>query len=460
MRPLMDITPGEIIGSGVLPDSMNEETVVWTALDNTVLEAQGIGRPLGAQRIDTVSQTIQHIVQQTSSTEGNIAVIAGATATWKYDGTAIVPITTATFADATGTPLLETWGDWTVATNNKDKPKIRKGSGTGFVDIAGNINFTRCLQFIRRSPYLLALNTSDGPTWVKWCSDDNLEDWVITPSNTAGDFTIRDIPGAIKGGCGLGDSVLIYGQESITICTYVGPPFIFSFTTTIHGVGIFGPKAVCEVNRLNYGLGPQGAFKTDGYSYQLLGDDRFRIWLKKVLDTTKWHFVTVFHNEFTNSIEFRFPCKDGTWAALYWKLDREQFGMGNLRADAAIERDVFDTPLVAVNMALCKLTRDVATWDGVAFESKMQTKLMDCGEVGFDKFVDHVYLNGEIDNVDIQVEMQDFNREIWTALEMTDADIQNFVLAEANKVRVTLIAKDKFHISRIRLFGEVGAASI
>lgn len=461
MRPLMDITPGQVIGSGVLPDSANEETMIWAEMDNTVIEAQGIGRPLGAQRIDTVTETIQHIVQQTSLAEGNIAILAGATGTWKYNGSSIVALTIPTFASAGGTPLLESWGDWTVATNNIDKPKVRKGSGVGFVDLGGDINFTRCLQFIRRSPYLMALNTSDGPTWVRWCSADDIEKWVVKPENTAGDFTIRDIPGAIKGGCSLGDAILIYGQESVTVCTYIGTPYIFSFVTTIHGIGIFGPKSVCEVNRKNYGIGPQGPFVTDGYNYTLLGDDRFRIWLKNNLDANKPHAITVFHNEFTDSVEFRFQKKDGKWAALYWKLDAEQFGMGSLRCDVGIERDVFPTPLVAVGTALCKYTRDTPSWDGVAFPSLMKTKWMDCGEVGFDKFVDHVLLDGDLLNVDIRVEMQNFHDESdWEALVLSDAQRQNWIMQEANKIRVTLIAMDKFHISRIRLFGEIGAAVI
>ena len=454
MKALMDISPGEVIGSGVLPESMNEETPVWQELTNTVIQAAGIARPLGAEVVDTVSEEINHIVQQTSVAEGNIAVVAGDTGAWKYNGTVVSlinqPWTTG------GTPLLETWGDWTVGTNNLDPVKIRKGSGTTFVNLTGT-NFTKALQLIRRSPYMLALNTNVGKTMVHWCSDDDLETWAPLASNTAGDMTIRDIPGEIRGACSLGDSILIYGQESVTIAAYIGPPYIFSFNTNIHGIGIYGPKAVCEVNRKNYGLGEQGAFVTDGYNYQLLGDDRFRTWFKKTIDPTRWHKVVVFHNEFTDSVEFRFPTKAGLWASLYWKMDREKFTMGDLRADAAIERDVFDTPLVGVGTALCKLTRDVSDWNGVAFWSTMRTKWMDCGAIEFNKFVDHVFLNGEIDFVDIMVEMQDMEGRERIVLDWQDAERQNFVLQEDCKTRVTLRADDYFHVSRVRLYGEVGA---
>jgi hypothetical protein len=313
---------------------------------------------------------------------------------------------------------------------------------------------------IRRSPFMLALGTSDGPTWVRWCTDDNLEDWTVKPENKAGDFTIRDIPGAIKGGCGLGDSILIYSQESITLCTFVGMPYVFSFVTTIHGVGIWGPKAVCEANRKNYGLGPQGAFMTDGYQFQLLGDDNFRKWLNRTLDSAQPHKISVFHNEFTDSIEFRFPTKTATWAALYWKLDREKFTTGDLQCNAAIERDVFSTPLIGVGTSLCRYTRDVFDWVGVKFQSTMATKWMDCGSVEYDKFLDHVFLNGQLENVDLLVEMQDLEENERIVFILRDAERQNFILEEGHKIRVTLIANGDFHVSRIRLFGEQGAAAI
>lgn len=457
MKTLVDISPGEVIGSGVLPDSMNEETLVWSLLTNVVIEAQGIGRPLGAQFIDTVTEDITHIVQQTLSSGENMAFFSGDTGVWQWNGTTVSLINQPFTAG--GKPLLESWGDWTVGTNNLDPVKVRKGVGTTYVNLTGT-NFTYCLQLIRRNPYMMALGTSDGPTWVRWCSDDNIEEWAVLPENTAGDFAIRDIPGRIRGGCSLGDAILVYSDEAITIATYIGLPYIFSFNTTIHGVGIYGPKAVCEANRKNYGLGLQGAFVTDGYNYSLLGDDNFRKWLKKTLDATDRHQISVFHNEFTDSIEFRFPTKTDGWAALYWKLDKGKFTTGDLQCNAAIERDVFPTPLVAVGNALCTYTRDVSTWNGAAFESRMETRWMDCGAIDVNKFVDHVFLNGEIDNVDILVTLQDLQKVEWEGLRHSDAATQNWVLQEALKVKVALTANDYFHISRVRLFGEQGGYAL
>lgn len=449
-RPLIDIT-GEVLTSGVLPDSMNEEAVMWTILNNVILEAQGIGRPLGASLIDTLSEDITHIVQQFSGTEGAIAMISGDTGVWRYNGTTVTlinqPFTTGGF------PVLETWGDWTLGTNNLDKPKVRKGSGATFLDLGG-VNFTKCRQLIRRQPHVLALATSDGPTWVRWCSMDDVELWVPAANNSAGDFTIRDISGEIKGGCSLGDAILIYSQEAVTVATYLGYPYYFGFNTTIHGVGIFGPKSVCEVNRQNYGLGPQGAFVTDGYQFKLLGDDNFRKWLKKTVDDTKHHQISVFHNEFTNSVEFRFPTKQGSWAGLYWKLEHERFATTDLRMDAGIERDVFSTPLIGVGASLCKYTRDVSDWNSLAFISAMYTKWMDAGSIEWNKFIDHIWINGDIDNVDIQVEIQDKDKKEWVAMNRQAAQLQNWVMQEGFKARIKLWSDDYYHISRIRVLGE------
>jgi len=457
MRALIDVTPGEAMGSGVLPDAMNEETPIWSVLNNVVIEAAGIGRPLGAQRIESVSEDITHIVQQTITGVGPRAFIAGQTAIWEYNGTAVslvnIPFTVG------GQPMLETWGDWTLGTNNKEKPKVRKKTGD-FIDLPG-INFLTCRQLIRRQPYVLALNTNIGATEVKWCSASNVELWAPAPENSAGDFVIRDIAGEIKGGCQLGDAIAIYSDEAVTIASYVGLPYVFSFSTTLSGIGIYGPKSVCVVGRKNYGIGPQGIFVTDGYSFELLGDDNFRKWLKRSVDETRWHEITVWHNEFTNTIEFRFPNKAsaGTYVALYWKLDANKFTTGDLRVNAAVEREVFKFPLLGIGQSICTLTRDVVTWDGVPFDSKAQTKWMDCGSVDVDKFIDHVFLNGQIENLDVMVEMEDIDQNQREVLLLQDAQRRNFVLQEDHKVRVTLIADGDFHLSRLRLFGEPGAAT-
>jgi hypothetical protein len=454
MKALIDVTPGEVMTSGMLPDAMNEETVIWADLTNVVIEASGIGRPLGAQQITSVSEDVTHIVQQTITNVGPRAFIAGDTGIWEYNGSTVslvnIPFTTG------GQPMLETWGDWTLATNNIDPPKVRKGTGTTFLNLGG-VTFTRCRQLIRRQPYILALNTNIGATEVKWCSASDIEMWAPTPENSAGDFVIRDIAGEIKGGCQLGDAIAIYSDEAVTIATYVGLPYVFSFVTTLFGIGIYGPKSVCPVDRRNYGIGPQGIFVTDGYTFQLLGDDNFRKWLKRVVDESKWHEITVFHNEFTDSVEFRIPKLGGGWAALYWKLDANKFAIGDLRINAAVEREVFRYPLIGIGKSICTLTREVSTWDGVPFKSKAQTKWMDCGSVEMDKFVDHVFLNGEIENMTIQVEMEDLDQSQWEALLKTDAQRQNFVLQEGHKVRVTLESWENFHLSRLRVFGDAGA---
>lgn len=455
MKPLIDVTPGEAMTSGMLPDAMNEETIIWADLNNVVIEAAGIGRPLGAEHITSVAEDITHIVQQTITAVGPRAFIAGDTSIWIYDGAAVTIVNTP-FTTG-GQPVLESWGDWTLATNNKEKPQVRKGTGN-FIDLPG-INFTKCRQLIRRQPYVLALNTNIGSTEIKWCSASNVEMWAPTPENSAGDFVIRDIAGEIKGGCMLGDAIAIYSDEAVSMATYVGLPYVFSIVTTLNGIGIYGPKSVCSVSRKNYGIGPQGMFVTDGYSYQLLGDDNFRKWLKRTVNDALWHQITVFHNEFTDSVEFRFPKVGGGWAALYWKLDANKFAIGDLRANAAVEREVFKWPLVGVGKDICKLTRDIQTWDGVKFKSLAKTKWLDCGTVEYDKFLDHVFLNGQIENLTIKVEMEDLDQNQWVALEVQDAQRQNFVLQEAHKIRVTLETEDLFHLSRLRLFGDLGAAT-
>lgn len=451
---------------GVLPAAMNEEAPVWSDLNNVVIEAAGLGRPLGAELIESVAEDVSYILQM-KATAGPRAFISGDTGTWMYDGTDITAVTPFPFTTG-GKPTLESWGTWCLGTNNLDPPKVWKNGGA-FVNLGiTNGNFTKCKQFIRRQPYVLALSTDTtlaGDTTagcrVRWCSDDNVEMWEVKPENTAGDFEIRDITGEIRGGCPIGDSVAIYSDEAVTMATYIGPPYVFSFVTTLRGFGIYAPKSVCAVGRLNYGIGPQGIFQTDGYSFQLLGDDNFRKWLKDLIDETKRDQIVVFHNEFTDTVHFHFPVKGtSNWSALYWKLDVNKFTTGDVRCNAAVEREVFNVPLVAVGKDICRLTRDVQDWDGQTVISTIKTKWTDCETNGYDKWLDHVFLNGFLDNVDIEVWAEDIDQNQWEVYRKQDAARQNFVLQEAHKFQLTLTAPDDFHLSRVRFMGEVGAMSL
>jgi hypothetical protein len=449
---------------------MNEEAQTWIDLNNVVIEGMGLGRPLGAELIETVNEDIQFMVQ-TVTKDGPRAFISGERSIWQCDGTDVTTVNTNLFT-AGGLTTLESWGGWILATNNIDVPQVRKDSAPGAtfgpLTITGG-NFTKCKQFIRRQPYVMAVGTDTtlagdfARARVRWCSDDNVEMWEPKPENTAGDFEIRDVSGEIQGACPLGDATAIYSNEAVTIASYIGPPYVFSFVTTLRGFGIYGPKAVCAVGRLNYGIGPQGVFQTDGYSYQLLGDDNFRRWLKDNVDASsaaKRHEITCLHNEFTDTVHFCFPVLTGGYRMLYWKLDRQKFTWGDLRCNAAVEREVFSQPIVAVGKDVCWLTRDVITWDGAKFTSTMKTKLHDAGEVGVDKFLDHIFLNGQIEHVDIEVLMEDMDQRQWEALRKQDSERQNFVLQEAQKIQLTLTSSGSFHISRIRFYGEVGAFAI
>jgi hypothetical protein len=402
----------------------------------------------------------------------NRAFISGDTVIWKYDGTTISAVNSPPGVFTIGgRPMLETWGNFVLATNAQDAPKIWKNTGQ-FVDLAGRPpagtppgapGFLWCRQLIRRQPYVLALRTNESPFTVRWCSAGNVEDWIPVPENSAGSFDIRDITGEIRGGAPLGDAIGIYSDEAVTVASYIGLPYVFSFVTTLHGFGIYGPKSVVPIGRENYGIGPQGIFQTDGYSYTLLGDDNFRKWLKDNVDVStdaKRHEITTLHNEFTDTVQFHFPVKSGGYSSLYWKLDRQKFTMGNLRVNAAVEREVFPYPLVGVSKDLCYLTRDVQTWDGAKFKSIIKTKWLDAGTIEFDKFVDHIFLNGKIDNLDIEVWMQDIKEVERQVLVNQDAQKQNWILQEDHKLQITMTAEDDFHLSRVRAMGDVGAQSL
>jgi hypothetical protein len=443
----------ELLQSGIVPGLDEEQILLWEENRNVVHEDQGLARYFGADQIDTVTESITNITQLQSSSGVKQAVISGNTSIWLYDG-AVVTLINSPFT-AGGKPVLETWGNWVLATNGVDPVKIWKGSGV-FGNLAGT-TFTRALQVIRRQPYMFALNTNVGFSNVHWCSDDNVEVWTPLPTNTAGDFNIRDLAGEIKGGCPIGENLGIYSQEAISIAAYVGPPAIFGFNTTVRGVGIYGPKAVAAFGGQNFGFGPQGLFITDGFSFNMLSSDVMRNYIKKNLDESKAHDITVLYNELAETAEFRFPMLDGTYRGYIFKLATKRFTETDLQVNAVIEREVFKDPLIAVGNAFCKLTRDVNTWNEQDFDGWVRTKWLDGGVPEFSKLWDYVRLNGIWTDMTVEIALMGDKNEIRTILQPTDAETIHNLIEDGAKIKFTFSGKEYWRLSRIRAFGEISS---
>lgn len=217
-----------------------------------------------------------------------------------------------------------------------------------------NISYDKVKIFKRQGPHMLAFNYQksgvDYPTTFSWCSADDLDDWVGSPTNTAGDLQIREATGEIRCVTQLGNNLAVYTQNQMFVVSYIGLPNIFGYKPALDGVvGAVSPHSVVAVGRMNYGLSRDGFFVTDGASSKMIGrDSGMNRFFRENASFTELGQVFAFDNSKENEVVWGVPL-DGAKITkeIYYNYKTNQWGMRDSNISAYHERGIFNEPLSA-----------------------------------------------------------------------------------------------------------------
>jgi len=132
--------------------------------------------------------------------------------------------------------------------------------------------------------FLVGLNwqrANPEPRLVKWSTESS---FYSAPSTwdegdatlDAGEYELADTPGEIVDGLPLGDSFIIYKNDSIYIMNYVGTPYIFSFKLLTPTIGCLTKNAVAEFEGGHFFMGNSDFYLNDGQSIKPLLPDKLR----------------------------------------------------------------------------------------------------------------------------------------------------------------------------------------
>jgi len=132
--------------------------------------------------------------------------------------------------------------------------------------------------------FLVGLNwdrTNPEPRLVKWSTESSFyvapSTWDETDATLdAGEYELADTPGEIVDGLPLGDSFIIYKNDSIYIMNYVGTPYIFSFKLLTPTIGCLTKNAVAEFEGGHFFMGNSDFYLNDGQSIKPLLPDKLR----------------------------------------------------------------------------------------------------------------------------------------------------------------------------------------
>ena len=105
--------------------------------------------------------------------------------------------------------------------------------------------------------------TTQDPMYVRFSSQEDINDFVATATNTAGGQRLTDGNEIISALRSRGQ-ILIWTDTSLHGQQYLGPPYTFGFQQLGANCGIIGPHAAADVNGVAYWMSKDAFFVFDG----------------------------------------------------------------------------------------------------------------------------------------------------------------------------------------------------
>ena len=253
-----------------------------------------------------------------------------------------------------------------VATNGFDTPQMWPLSGgipstaTPFRELQNWPTGASCKSIRSFRTFLVGLNWSrdnQEPRLVKWSTEASFgaapSTWDETDATLdAGEYELSDTPGDIVDGLPLGDSFLIYKEDSIYVMNYVGTPYIFSFKLLSPTVGALSKEAIKEFDGGHFFIGNSDCYICNGQTVTPLLPNKVRRAMFEDLSGDNYQKCFVAADYVRNEMLACFPSSgsDVVNKALIWNWKDNTFSF----------RDLPDTSFI--NSGIIDITAG-ATWD-------------------------------------------------------------------------------------------------
>ena len=263
---------------------------VWTDGNNVRAEHGAIQKTQGYAEVMASCPVAPYHVVNLEVGSSNYWIIAGLTKIYVHNGTSWTNITRQTTGSDVNynATAKEGWtstilGGTLVMANGYDVPQFwALSSGVPSVSTkmaalskwaagAGADHYPFSVRAFRS--FLVALNvTQAGVPYtrlVKWSHEAATQtvpsSWDETSATVdAGEYELADTSGKIVDGMPLGDTFMIYKEDSIYSMQFVGTPFIFSFRQLSPTVGALSKNCVAEFEDKHFIFGNGDMYVSDG----------------------------------------------------------------------------------------------------------------------------------------------------------------------------------------------------
>ena len=326
---------------------------------------------------DTGSSDVYESLTYSARDTGTGVITLSGTTTYAHPDAAVVTPSGSTGTTDNAYGANTTGKKWTttnlngivVATDGFDTPQMWPLSGgvpavaTPFKELRNWPSGNKCKSIRSFKTFLVGLNwerTNSEPRLVKWSTEASYGQPPSTWSSTdntldAGEYQLADTPGDIIDGLPLGDSFMIYKNDSIYIMNYVGTPYIFSFKLLSPTIGCLTKNALREFEGGHFFIGNSDFYLCNGQQITPLLPERLRRTVFDELNGDNYEKCFVAADYVRNEMIAAYPAGSSTVVdkAVLWNWKTNTFSL----------RDLPDT--AHINAGIIEITAGI-DWDGVS----------------------------------------------------------------------------------------------
>lgn len=311
---LADLT--ENINTGIFKDPANDRVPLWSDGKNIVFDPEG-PRPVdGFSQLvlsKPTSLAVRGMLQ--ARIEGKKYIFFGTEKNlYRYDDDAgnILEVSKATDVYSGAFWSFAQWGNWVLATNNVDAVQLYKESVGNFADLTHDLGGTLTSVLVATfKAYAILLGTDSEGREVKWSDEDDVNVYSPTLANAAGSLYIRDLASPIIASAQREDGVIFYGDSTIHLLRWTGPPYYFGQNILSQNAGAIGKHAVVNVRNTHFGLDAKGIWAMEPRSEpQYIDKPQIHNYVMDDLDFDNAEKSVVWYDQQQDLLMVSYPSKE------------------------------------------------------------------------------------------------------------------------------------------------------
>ena len=240
----------------------------------------------------------------------DLKVTTGFTGTYSNRFSHTIAHDAAEFTNNGGTAL--------VLSNNVDAIQYFEGDNEDTLtaldvsDFTGLSNVKEIEEFWN---HFFAINYTDTATNIRSLAYTDLGDIDDWTTGTSGSNTLTDTKGKLLRAKKLGSDMIIYSENSITTCRYIGSTVLFTFPTLVYETGLFSEKAIWDFVNAHYFMGTdQKIYAYQGGQQLISIGDAIEESMFGAIDVSKKDRISLGLDINRHKLYFFFPTSSETYA--------------------------------------------------------------------------------------------------------------------------------------------------